>query len=96
MNFIVRFLILSKELTQLLSLNIEEDWGCISDGAKDLIRKMLTYEPSQRISATEAYAHPWILSNVNVEPLDDKMMKKLTKFAAKNKFRIAILNLIAN
>jgi len=57
---------------------IEEDWGIISDGAKDLIRKMLAYEPKDRISATEAYAHPWILSNVNVEPLDDKMMKKLS------------------
>lgn len=56
----------------------QEDWGIISDGAKDLIRKMLAYEPKDRISATEAYAHPWILNNVNVEPLDDKMMKKLS------------------
>jgi len=57
---------------------------------------MLAYDPKDRISATEAYAHPWILSNVNVEPLDDKMMKKLSQFAAKNKLRIAILNLMAN
>ncbi|KAL4446120.1 hypothetical protein ABPG74_021659 [Tetrahymena malaccensis] len=74
----------------------EEDWADRSSDAKDLISKMLQYDPKDRISATEAYAHPWILSNVHVEPLDDKMMKKLSQFAAKNKLRIAILNLMAN
>lgn len=52
---------------------------------------MLKYQPSERIAATEAYAHPWIQQNVYVEPLDDKMMKKLAGFNAKNKLRIAIL-----
>lgn len=52
---------------------------------------MLTYNPADRISATEAYAHPWIQSNVHVEPLDDKMMKKLAGFQAKNKIRMSIL-----
>ncbi|EAS04135.3 calcium-dependent kinase (macronuclear) [Tetrahymena thermophila SB210] len=74
----------------------DEDWADRSSDAKDLISKMLQYDPKDRISATEAYAHPWILSNVHVEPLDDKMMKKLSQFAAKNKLRIAILNLMAN
>jgi len=55
-----------------------EDWSVISDEAKDLIDKMLKFDPKDRISATEAYAHPWIISNVHVEPLDDKMMRKLS------------------
>lgn len=38
----------------------KEDWDCISGDAKELITKMLTYNPNDRITATEAYAHPWI------------------------------------
>jgi serine/threonine protein kinase len=34
--------------------------GRLSPGAKDLIRKMLTKDPTQRISAAEALQHPWL------------------------------------
>eukprot|EP00920_Eleutheroschizon_duboscqi_P025788 GHVT01063648.1.p1 GENE.GHVT01063648.1~~GHVT01063648.1.p1 ORF type:complete len:542 (-),score=153.82 GHVT01063648.1:368-1993(-) len=37
------------------------DWNCVSEDAKDLLRKMLTYDPSKRVSAEEALNHPWIL-----------------------------------
>lgn len=57
---------------------LAEDWAGISDDAKDLIKKMLRYDPIDRISTSEAYAHPWIVSNVHVEPLDDRMLKKLS------------------
>ena len=32
----------------------------MSDEAKDLVRKLLTYDPNKRMSALEAYNHPWI------------------------------------
>jgi len=35
-------------------------WSCVSDLAKDLIRKLLTPNPLKRISAAEACKHPWI------------------------------------
>lgn len=35
-------------------------WKKVSEPVKDLIRKMLTYVPSMRISAREAVEHPWI------------------------------------
>jgi len=35
-------------------------WGQISDKAKALITKLLTYDPDQRVSAEEALKHPWI------------------------------------
>lgn len=35
-------------------------WDKISEGAKDLIRKMLTYNPNERITAEEALHHPWL------------------------------------
>lgn len=36
------------------------DWGTISDAAKDLIKKMLAFDPSKRISAEHCLQHPWI------------------------------------
>ena len=31
----------------------------ISKEAKDLIKKMMTYDPERRVSSAEAYKHPW-------------------------------------
>jgi calcium-dependent protein kinase len=36
------------------------EWDCISAEAKELIGRMLTFDPELRISAQEALAHPWI------------------------------------
>lgn len=38
----------------------EEYWSDISDSAKNLIDRLLTFDPNQRITAEEALAHPWI------------------------------------
>lgn len=35
-------------------------WKRISEPAKDLVRRCLTYVPSKRITAQEALQHPWI------------------------------------
>lgn len=35
-------------------------WNDISDEAIDLIKKLLTVSPEERITATEALNHPWI------------------------------------
>lgn len=36
------------------------EWDSISDDAKDLVSKMLCYDPSKRITAQEILKHPWI------------------------------------
>jgi serine/threonine protein kinase len=33
---------------------IEPEWDEVSDDAKDLVRKLLTYDPAKRISAADA------------------------------------------
>ena len=38
----------------------EEDQKDISKEAKDLVRKLLTFKPEDRINAAEALQHPWI------------------------------------
>lgn len=47
------------------------EWKTISKEAIEMIRKMLTYNPSNRISADEALNHIWIKKKVN-EPIDPK------------------------
>ena len=36
------------------------DWDCVSEEAKDLVRRMLTVDPRQRITTTEILQHPWL------------------------------------
>jgi calcium-dependent protein kinase len=47
------------------------EWKNISADAKDLIKKMLTYDMGQRINAEGALNHPWIKKKV-LEPSDPK------------------------
>lgn len=36
-------------------------WDVVSENAKDLVTKLLTYESDERISAEDALSHPWII-----------------------------------
>ncbi|ORY90454.1 kinase-like domain-containing protein [Syncephalastrum racemosum] len=38
----------------------EEYWADISDSAKDMIDRLLTFDPAKRITAVEGLEHPWI------------------------------------
>ncbi|KAI4832222.1 hypothetical protein KUCAC02_015196 [Chaenocephalus aceratus] len=40
------------------------EWDTVTPDAKDLINKMLTINPSKRITAAEALKHPWICETV--------------------------------
>jgi len=42
----------------------EPEWDEISEDAKDLVRKMLEYDPAKRISAASALQHQWIKEHV--------------------------------
>ena len=37
-----------------------QEWDCVSEAAKDLLSQLLQLQPSQRISAEECLAHPWL------------------------------------
>jgi serine/threonine protein kinase len=43
-----------------------KDWSGISEGVKDLIRKMLVTDPEKRYTAEDVLRHPW----VHVKPAD--------------------------
>jgi len=45
----------------------EEHWSGVSEGAKDLITKLLVRDASQRLEASSILSHPWITMNTGNE-----------------------------
>ncbi|XP_009790348.1 calcium-dependent protein kinase 4 isoform X2 [Nicotiana tabacum] len=74
-----------------------DPWPLISESAKDLIRKMLCMQPSERLTAHEVLCHPWICEN-GVAPdraLDPAVLSRLKQFSAMNKLKKMALRVIA-
>ncbi|XAR73072.1 Non-specific serine/threonine protein kinase [Bertholletia excelsa] len=74
-----------------------EPWPRISESAKDLIRKMLSSRPSERLTAHEVLCHPWICEN-GVAPdkaLDPAVLSRMKQFSAMNKLKKLALRVIA-
>jgi calcium-dependent protein kinase len=54
----------------------DQEWAAITPDAKDLINKMLTYEPEKRLSAEKSLKHFWL---ENVSTMDEKSVKTMSK-----------------
>lgn len=54
----------------------EPEWDDVSDDAKDLVRKLLTYDLNKRISASEALQHKWIKTMASKEKVEKTMAAK--------------------
>ena len=53
----------SQEVTRIylfVIIFIIDEWKNISPEAKDILSRMLTYDPAKRISADECLQHSWI------------------------------------
>ncbi|XP_041792576.1 serine/threonine-protein kinase Chk2 [Chelmon rostratus] len=46
---------------------VPSKWKCISDQAKDVVRKLLVVDPSKRMTIEEALQHPWLQDQVMLE-----------------------------
>jgi phosphorylase kinase gamma subunit len=57
------------------------EWDDISESAKDLIKKLLTLNVAERLTADEALAHPWM--SITQQPREHR-------FSARTRFRISI------
>ena len=53
------------------------------------------YEPSSRITAIDAYNHPWIQNNKTKGSISNLALAKLSDFCVKNKLKMAILEFIS-
>jgi len=79
-------------------IDFESDpWPTISDGAKDLIRNMLTRDPKKRFSAHEVLCHPWMVDDAVApdKPTDSAVLSRLKHFSAMNMFTKMVLKVIA-
>ncbi|XP_073144408.1 calcium-dependent protein kinase 17-like [Henckelia pumila] len=74
-----------------------DPWPSISNGAKDLVRKMLNSDPKQRLTAFQVLNHPWIKEDGEAPdtPLDNAVLDRLKQFTAMNQFKKVALRVIA-
>lgn len=77
----------------------DEEWEHVSDGAKDYIKKLLTFKPEERPSASQCLEHDWLKNNnkkqVNTT-LSKKCLNNMRKFHAGRKLQQAALTYIVN
>ncbi|XP_027939186.1 calcium-dependent protein kinase 29-like isoform X3 [Vigna unguiculata] len=74
-----------------------EPWPSTSDAAKDLIRKMLTYDPKERITAAEALEHPWLKEGgeASEKHEDNAVLNRMEQFKAMNQMKKLAMKVIA-
>lgn len=81
-------------------LYLEPEWDEVSDEAKDLVRRLLTYDPNKRISAADALQHPWIKKMAGTEKIEKnlatKALSNLRNFRGDLKLKQATLAFIAS
>lgn len=70
-------------------------WEIISDSAKDLIKQMLTVDPSQRITIQEVLSHRWIRDRDKGLRIHlNDTVEELKKFNARRKLKTMILSAV--
>uniref|UniRef100_A0A665WTN7 calcium/calmodulin-dependent protein kinase n=1 Tax=Echeneis naucrates TaxID=173247 RepID=A0A665WTN7_ECHNA len=73
------------------------EWDTVTPEAKDLINKMLTINPSKRITAAEALKHPWICQRSTVASMMHRQetVECLKKFNARRKLKVRLWLFVA-
>ena len=75
-------------------------FNTLSNNAKDLIDKLMTYDPKKRISAEDALQHPWFKSEIFLEKnkvnniskeLADELLKNIANYKSDNMLKCATL-----
>eukprot|EP00899_Mesostigma_viride_P019242 jgi/Mesvir1/27319/Mv07140-RA.1 len=76
----------------------EGPWATVSPSAKDLVKRLMTYEVEQRISALEALHHPWIVDETGRSraPLEGNVVQRLQQFANMSTSKRSALQLFAH
>lgn len=74
-----------------------EYWGQVSKPAKDLIRSLLTVDPSKRYSSKDALRDAWINAGASdLQQIDlGTNLEKFKAFNAKRKFKAAVTSVMA-
>ncbi|XP_024529122.1 calcium-dependent protein kinase 2 [Selaginella moellendorffii] len=75
----------------------DDPWPKISSSAKELIRRMLNQNPSERLAIPEILDHPWVRPDgeASDQPLDQSVLARMKGFTAMNKMKKIALKIIA-
>ena len=77
-----------------------EEWDSVSKGAKDLIKRMLTFDPKNRPSAKQVLEDPWFSQFKNKSKQDNQLAKStlenMKKFKCNKQFEQATIGFIVN
>ena len=78
----------------------KEEWDVVSNTAKDLIKKMLTYDPKKRYSALDCLSHDFFKKNESKEKNNNQLAKSafdnMKKFKRDKQFEQATISFIVN
>mmetsp|Transcript_39732 Transcript_39732/g.35459 ORF Transcript_39732/g.35459 Transcript_39732/m.35459 type:complete len:163 (-) Transcript_39732:27-515(-) len=77
----------------------KRDWFNITEPAKDLIKQMLDRDPTKRVDAKTALAHPWfksIKAPTITRQRGKALIQKLQKFHKKERLQDAIWSFMTN
>jgi len=69
----------------------DSEWEGISEDAKDLIRKLLEYDPEKRLSAEDALNHSWFAKTLGDGTIGNKNLAVKTLKNLEN-FRVKIIS----
>jgi len=72
-----------------------EWWGKISENAKDLVRKLLQFNPAKRLTAKDALQHPWVTGKGAKRDPNPDTHEKLKEFNARRKLKGSMLTVWA-
>uniref|UniRef100_A0A0D6R1B3 non-specific serine/threonine protein kinase n=1 Tax=Araucaria cunninghamii TaxID=56994 RepID=A0A0D6R1B3_ARACU len=72
-------------------------WPSISDGAKDVVKRMLKQDPKDRLTAQQVLNHPWVKEDGEApdRPIDNAVLTRMKQFRAMNKLKKVALKVIA-
>jgi len=74
----------------------DRDWSTVSNHAIDLIRKLLTVDPTKRLTIEQALQHPWVTGKDTIKgQLSEYYMENIKAFNAKRKLKGVVLAAIA-
>ncbi|XP_073480709.1 calcium/calmodulin-dependent protein kinase type IV [Aquarana catesbeiana] len=71
-------------------------WDDVSLNAKDLVKKLIVFDPKKRLTTHQALQHPWVTGKAANFAHMDNAQKKLQEFNARRKLKAAVKAVVAS